>query len=245
MPSSAPATARSTTRGTYPTFIYHVIGYGGRSRLCTYRDDGTLDLDALLDRRASENSRRIVYLANPDNPSGRFIGRDEMARFYEALAARYVCCCSTKRTPISSTSGDLLAANLRRSHHSPAHLFEGLRDGRRAHRLRACDASATCSTFQKIRLQYGVNRNAQIGALASLEDDEFRDGVVPRRRARATTTTRSRASSAAPTSNRATNFVCIDMGSGAARNRVMDELLARGVWVRKPGAPPARLVTFA
>ena len=33
-------------------------------------------------------------------------------------------------------------------------------------------------TFQKIRLHYGINRNAQIGALASLGDDEFRRYVV-------------------------------------------------------------------
>ena len=39
------------------------------------------------------------------------------------------------------------------------------------------------ATFQKIRLQYGVNRNAQIGALASLGDDEFRRYVVRRDRA--------------------------------------------------------------
>ena len=59
-------------------------------------------------------------------------------------------------------------------------------------------------TFQKIRLHYGINRNAQVGALASLHDDAFRalrcrrNGYVP-----ATTTMRSRGALASDTSNRA------------------------------------------
>ncbi|HEY6325494.1 MAG TPA: hypothetical protein VIW73_03120, partial [Candidatus Cybelea sp.] len=35
-----------------------------------------------------------------------------------------------------------------------------------------------------------------------------------------------------------TNFVCIDFDGAERATRVMDELLARGVWIRKPGAPP-------
>ncbi|HEY5341338.1 MAG TPA: aminotransferase class I/II-fold pyridoxal phosphate-dependent enzyme, partial [Candidatus Aquilonibacter sp.] len=35
-----------------------------------------------------------------------------------------------------------------------------------------------------------------------------------------------------------TNFVCIDLGDAARAVRVMNELLTRGVWIRKPGLPP-------
>ncbi|MBV9232725.1 MAG: pyridoxal phosphate-dependent aminotransferase, partial [Candidatus Eremiobacteraeota bacterium] len=35
-----------------------------------------------------------------------------------------------------------------------------------------------------------------------------------------------------------TNFVCIDFGTAEAATRVMNELLLRGVWIRKPGAAP-------
>ena len=34
------------------------------------------------------------------------------------------------------------------------------------------------ATFQKLRLHFGVNRTAQIGALAALDDDAFMRGVV-------------------------------------------------------------------
>src|SRR6516165_2752354 len=69
----APGAAALTTRGTYPTFNYHVIGYGGRLEFVSYRDDGMPDLDAML-AAAHELKPSIVYLANPDNPSGRFVG---------------------------------------------------------------------------------------------------------------------------------------------------------------------------
>ena len=93
------------TRGTYPTFLYHVAGYGARPLYVTYRRDGSTDIDAISALARSE-SPRIVYLANPDNPSGRFIARDVMERFYAALPSDTLPC-STKPTPISSRKTNL------------------------------------------------------------------------------------------------------------------------------------------
>ena len=61
-----------------------MVGYGGRLLTVAYRDDGTPDLRRVAGGGAARTPA-IVYLANPDNPSGRFIARDEIARFYEAL----------------------------------------------------------------------------------------------------------------------------------------------------------------
>jgi histidinol-phosphate aminotransferase len=102
----------------------------------------------------------------------------------------------------------------------------------------ALGTETNIATFQKVRLHYGINRNAQIGALASLEDDRFRTYVV-------TETARARddyyriaASLGRHYIESRTNFVCIDFGDSERATRVMNELLARGVWIRKPGAPP-------
>jgi histidinol-phosphate aminotransferase len=35
-----------------------------------------------------------------------------------------------------------------------------------------------------------------------------------------------------------TNFVCIDFGTAEVATQLMNALLSRGVFVRKPGAPP-------
>jgi histidinol-phosphate aminotransferase len=93
-------------------------------------------------------------------------------------------------------------------------------------------------TFQKIRLHYGVNRNAQIGALAALQDTAFHRYVVSEVAkgredyyALATALGRGYLRSW-------TNFVCIDFDSSERATAVMNRLLARGVFIRKPGAPP-------
>jgi len=55
--------------GSYPTFGYHVSGYGGTFHHVPYRDDGHNDLEGLV-ARAHRVNATIVYLANPDNPTG-------------------------------------------------------------------------------------------------------------------------------------------------------------------------------
>jgi histidinol-phosphate aminotransferase len=93
--------------------------------------------------------------------------------------------------------------------------------------------------LQKIRLQYGVNRNAQVGALASLADEPFRRWVVDEvATARAAYYALARELGLGWIES-CTNFVCIDLGDAQRAARVLNDLLAQhGVWIRKPGLPP-------
>jgi histidinol-phosphate aminotransferase len=93
-------------------------------------------------------------------------------------------------------------------------------------------------TFQKIRLHYGVNRNAQIGALASIEDEAFRRHVVEQVSQGREDYYALAASLGTGALKSHTNFVCIDLGTNERATRVMNRLLSRGVFIRKPGAPP-------
>jgi histidinol-phosphate aminotransferase len=231
----APGDCALATRGTYPTFAYHVIGYGGKLAEVDYRDDGTPDCNALLDR-ARRDAPRIVYLANPDNPSGRFIAKSEIAAFVEALSGDSLLLLDEAYADFVD-DGELLEPVLedrivRLRTFSKAYGMAGARIGY------AVTTERNVRTFQKIRLHYGINRNAQIGALASLADDEFRQYVVV-----ATAEAREAYYALARDLGRGyvesrTNFVCIEMETARRARRVMDELLARGVWIRKPGAPP-------
>ena len=58
-----------TSDGAYPTFNYHVAGYGGTLHKVPYKDDKE-DLPALL-AKAAEVDAKLVYFANPDNPNGQ------------------------------------------------------------------------------------------------------------------------------------------------------------------------------
>src|SRR5215467_14513200 len=62
-----PGVTAVTSLGAYPTFNYHVSGFGGVLERVPYRDDRN-DLDALAEA-ARRTAARLVFLANPDNPT--------------------------------------------------------------------------------------------------------------------------------------------------------------------------------
>lgn len=231
----APGDAALSTLGTYPTFNYHVVGYGGRPALVQYGDDGAPDCEALASA-ARRETPSIVYLANPDNPSGSFIERDEMIRFYEQLPHDTLLLLDEAYADFVDESALLPLTFedriIRLRTFSKAYGMAGARIGY------ALATRRNVATFQKIRLHYGINRNAQVGALASLADEAFRNYVVEetaRAREDYYGIARSLVRGYIPSH---TNFVCIDFGAAERATLVMDELLRRGVWVRKPGAAP-------
>ena len=231
----APGEVALSTRGTYPTFNYHVVGYGGRPITVAYLDDGTPDCDELV-LVARREAPRILYLANPDNPSGRFISRADMERLYEALPHDTLLLLDEAYADFVDEDELLPHAFedrlIRLRTFSKAYGMAGARIGY------ALATEINVATFQKIRLHYGINRNAQVGALASLQDDEFRRYVVTETaRARDDYYRIARSLGRRSIESR-TNFVCIDFDAAERATRVMNELLARGVWIRKPGAPP-------
>ena len=63
-----PGTPVVTSLGAYPTFNFHVAGYGGALTRVPYVGNHE-DLDGLLDA-ARTTGARLLYLANPDNPMG-------------------------------------------------------------------------------------------------------------------------------------------------------------------------------
>jgi histidinol-phosphate aminotransferase len=111
----------------------------------------------------------------------------------------------------------------------------GMAGARVGYALASRDAIAT---FQKIRLHFGVNRTAQIGALAALEDQAFVDRV-------AAEVARGREEYRAfgerigvRTLPSQANFVCFEIGTRPEAEAAMNGLLKRGVFVRKPHEPP-------
>ncbi|HTU69994.1 MAG TPA: aminotransferase class I/II-fold pyridoxal phosphate-dependent enzyme [Candidatus Baltobacteraceae bacterium] len=231
----APGGAALTTRGSYPTFNYHVHGYGGRLVFADYLPDGRLDFDQLAAVAARERAA-VVYVANPDNPSGTFAGKDAMLRLFEALPRDAVFLLDEAYADFVDEAALLPMyvedRLIRTRTFSKAYGMAGGRIGY------AIASERVNGILQKIRLQYGVNRNAQIGALASLADEPFRRHVVD-----AVATARGDYYALARelglgAIDSSTNFVCIDLGDAARATTVMNELLARGVWIRKPGLPP-------
>jgi histidinol-phosphate aminotransferase len=94
-------------------------------------------------------------------------------------------------------------------------------------------------SFDKVRNHFGVGRIAQAGAMAALADQPWLAAVrakVAAARERIGRIAHQNGLAALPS---ATNFVTVDCGrDGAFAKRVLDGLIARGVFVRMPFVAP-------
>ncbi len=233
-----PGDATVMTLGSYPTYVYHVVGYGARLETVPYLADGTVQLE-LLAERTRETGARVVYLANPDNPSGSFAPREALRAFLGALPSDVIVVLDEAYAdfvPASDLVSDSEAfADARVVRMRTFSKAFGMAGARIAYALAAPEVGVA---FGKIRLQYGVPRTAQIGALAALAEREFVDGVVLEV-ARGRDEYRALAERLGiATLPSQTNFVCFDLGSRERAEAMVEALLRRGIFVRKPAAAP-------
>jgi histidinol-phosphate aminotransferase len=95
------------------------------------------------------------------------------------------------------------------------------------------------SAFDKIRNHFGITRMGQIAGVAALADQNHLRSVVARiETARGQIAAIARENGLTPLPS-ATNFVTIDCGrDGEYAKRILDALVANGVFVRMPGIAP-------
>jgi histidinol-phosphate aminotransferase len=225
-----------TSLGAYPTFTYHVDGFGGRLVRVPYAGDRE-DPEAVLAAARAEGAR-LIYFANPDNPMGSWWGADDVQRLVDGvpdgalllLDEAYADTAPADAIPPLDLSNPSV---LRLRTFSKAYGLAGARVGY------ALGEAAVIRTFDKIRNHFDMARVAQAGALAALGDQEHLRAVVARiARARERIAAIARAAGLGPLPS-ATNFVAIDCGGDGARaRRVLGALIARGVFVRMPGVAP-------
>ena len=67
-----------TSDGAYPTFNFHVAGFGGALHKVPYTGDHE-DPDALI-AKARATGAKLIYLANPDNPMGSWHDANTIGR---------------------------------------------------------------------------------------------------------------------------------------------------------------------
>jgi histidinol-phosphate aminotransferase len=224
-----------TSLGAYPTFNYHVEGYGARLERVPYRNDHN-DLGALAEA-AHRVKARLVYLANPDNPTGSWHTAHDVQALIERLPEGCMLLLDEAYFEFGPPDAILpIAADdprvLRLRTFSKAYGMAGARIGY------AFGPESIIQTFEKIRLHFGVNLLAVEGALASLQDDDFLHSVVASvAEGRADYTQLARELDMTPLPS-ATNFVAMDVGGPERAKRLVSALAAEGVFVRMPGVPP-------
>jgi histidinol-phosphate aminotransferase len=230
-----PGDVAVTSLGAYPTFNYHVQGYGARLHRVPYRDERN-DLAALA-AAAAETGAKLLYLANPDNPTGSWWPAADVERLLDALPdgctlvldEAYVEFAPAGTAPPGAPDDPRL---IRVRTFSKAHGMAGARIGY------AVAAEPTIAAFDRVRLHFGVNRPAQAAALASLRDESYIRWVVDEVVRGRAEYERLAAGLGLATVPSATNFVAIDCRSAAGSEAAVAGLLEEGVFVRRPQAPP-------
>ena len=231
----APGDACVATRGTYPTLFYHLNAYGARAEFADPAADGGLVVQNVVDA-VRRSGAKLVYVANPDNPSGGFAPRAELAALRAALpddTLLFLDEAYADFVPREELPPDVIdPRTIRTRTFSKAYGMAGARIGY------ALASTEVIAAFQKLRLHFGVNRTAQIGALAALGDEAFLRGVIAEVERGREEYHALAAQHGLPSLPSSTNFVCIGIGTKAQAEAMTGALLELGVFVRKPWAPP-------
>lgn len=231
-----PGDAVVTSDGAYPTFNFHVAGYGGALHKVPYSGNHE-DPEALL-AKARQVSAKIIYLANPDNPMGSHhssaIIEDMVADMPEGavlvLDEAYIDLAPDDAIPRIDERNPRV---IRMRTFSKGYGMAGLRVGY------GIGAPGLISAFNKVRNHFAVSRIAQAGALAALEDQDWlmqvRQRVIKARKSYGAIAVEN---GLKPLPS-ATNFLTLDCGKdGDFARRVLRGLSDEGVFVRMPFVAP-------
>ena len=225
-----------TSDGAYPTFNYHVNGFGGKLHKIPYLDDSE-DLVSLI-KKAQLVDAKLIYFANPDNPMGTHLHGDKVVEALKDLPEGCLFILDeaySEFAPASSLPNleisDTRVVRLRTF--SKAYGMAGARVGY------ALAEEKLIKSFEKIRNHFGMNRSAQKAALEALSDVQWLSEMVKQ-----VEKGRQRIYSIAAHNNlktipSSTNFVAIDCGKdGSFAKNVLSELISLGIFVRMPFVSP-------
>ena len=210
--------------------IYRMLvqAQGGRAITVPLRNF-THDLEAMAD--AITPATRLVFLANPNNPTGTIVFREQWQEFLAAVPRDVVIVMDEAyfeyvedpRYPdgLSDVGGDHLLIVLRTF--SKIYGLAGLRIGYGvAH-------PAIIDLLNRLRAPFNVNTLAQVAALAALDDDAHVERTRQVNREGMAFLTAAFAELGLECVPSWANFILVRVGNAA---RLYDQLLRRGVIVR-------------
>ncbi len=157
---------------SFAVYALATQGVGGRGIVVPARDYGH-DLDAML--AAIEADTKLVYIANPNNPTGTFIPAAVIEAFLAKVPAHVVVVLDEAYNEYLKPEDQFESAQWARKYpnlivsrtFSKAYGLAGLRVGF------AIAQPAVTDLMNRIRQPFNVNSLAQAAAIAALNDKEF------------------------------------------------------------------------
>jgi len=230
-------TGQSVIYAEYSFAVYPLAtqAVGARSLMVKAKDYGH-DLDAML--AAIEDDTRLIFIANPNNPTGTFIPGEQVEGFLKQVPSNVVVVLDEAYTEFLSAEQqyDSIAwvanfPNLLVSRSmSKVYGLAGLRIGY------GIAQAGIADLLNRIRQPFNVNAFAQAAAIAALSDDDFvaRSAQLNAAGYRQLTTAFDEMGlEYVPSSG---NFVLVKVGDDAAAgSRINLALLKQGIIVRPVG----------
>lgn len=188
------------------------------------------DLDAMA--AAVDANTRLVFVANPNNPTGTMVGQEALDRFMDRLPEHVIAVFDEAYIEFPANAPDTLR-----------YVREGrnacvLRTFSKLHGLAAARVGYgvapkhLAELLQKARQPFNVNAIAQAGALAALGDLEHMQRTVELNREGLAFYEAAFAARGLEFVPSHANFILVKTGSG---DRVFKDMLAQGVIVRAMG----------
>lgn len=220
------------SEGSFPLYSISARGTGARLIEIPLREYA-FDLEAMA--AAITPATRLVYLANPNNPTGTMFTADELDRFLARVPQHVLVvldeayCDYVERSDYSrSTEIVRQAPNLLLLRtFSKVYGLAGIRIG---YGFGPADLLAE---LNKLRTPFNTSSIAQAAALAALDDAEHVRRSVESNRAGLKQLASGLAALGVPFVPSVTNFLLVELGEDA--KPVVDELLRHGVIVRPMG----------
>jgi histidinol-phosphate aminotransferase len=219
-----------TSEGTFIGFMVLARSQGVKINLTPLRDYG-YDLDAM--GAALTPKTKIVYLANPNNPTGTLFTREAFERFYARVPPHVLIIQDEAYHEFVGPEATYPDSQLYRYDNvitlrtfSKAYGLAGLRIGYGlAH-------EALIAQLMKVKLPFEPNSIAAAAALAALGDRDFVTRTVANNAVGREQLYVGFARLGVPYVRSFANFVLIDLATRERAHAVSDGLLARGLIVR-------------
>ena len=225
-----------TSKGAYPTFNYHVLGFGGRINFVPYKNDFE-NVEGLL-REVEKTRASLVYLANPDNPMGTFHSRTTIEDMVENLPENALLCLDEAYSEfvLKDEVPRIDPENpkvLRMRTFAKGYGMAGIRVGY------AIGPSELIKSFDKIRNHFGINLLAQRAAIVALEDQEYLASVVKKVEIAKEGIVQLASDCGLKAIPSFANFVAVDCGRDAVfAQSILNKLMDEKIFVRMPFFEP-------
>jgi histidinol-phosphate aminotransferase len=228
----APARIGITSQGTYAPFSIAIRASGAKLLRVPMRDFG-FDLPAI--GRAISGETAIVYLANPNNPTGSAFGAAEFEEFLKRVPRSTLVVLDEAYIHYAERSDMPQSVELFRRHEnlvilrtfSKVYGLAGLRIGY------AVGTAGVVAAMNKLRTPFNTSGVSQAAALAALDDAEHVKRSIETNAQQRTRLFQEFQKLELRAVRSHTNFIFIDVGPTASG--LNDELLREGVIVRPLG----------